>query len=304
MTQQLPLSSPDLIQPTASPIGLPPQLYPPLHSDGQRDPDTADSIENRLAELERLAAELEALDDETLPPPVELDLPADFRLSIVVPVYNECSTIRAILAKLLQLDLPTEIIVVDDGSTDGTREQLQQLQGLPNVRIILKPVNAGKGAALRTGFDHVTGDVVLVQDADLEYDPRDIPRLLQPILSGAVDVVYGSRFLQRHWTGSSLMHRLGNRMLTAASNLTTGLRLTDMETCYKVFRADVLDQLTVRQDRFGFEPEVTAKLARRGLKFREVPIRYRARDWDAGKKIGMRDAINALFCIVRYAWAD
>jgi glycosyltransferase involved in cell wall biosynthesis len=304
MSEHLSFSSPEAMLPTATPLMIPPQLPASPRSDVQRVALATDSIEARLAELEQLAAELEALDDEALLPPVRLDVPADFRLSIVVPVYNECATIRAILAKLLRLELPTEIIVVDDGSTDGTREQLQQFEGLPNLRIILKSANAGKGAALRTGFDQVTGSMVLVQDADLEYDPRDIPRLLQPILAGNVDVVYGSRFLERHWTGSSIMHRLGNRLLTAASNWTTGLRLTDMETCYKVFRADVLSQLTVRQDRFGFEPEVTAKLARRGLTFCEVPIRYRARDWDAGKKIGLRDAINALFCIVRYAWVD
>lgn len=268
------------------------------------EPCNERSIEARLFELEQLAQQLHAMDDSYEQEIVDLNVPDDFRLSIVVPVYNEETTIRSIIAKLLQLDLPLEVIVVDDGSTDQTRAELSQLEGLPNLKIILKPANEGKGAALRTGFEHVEGTVVLVQDADLEYDPRDIPGLLQPLVDESADVVYGSRFLKQRRTGSSSVHRLGNWMLTAASNLTTGLRLTDMETCYKAFRAHVLDDLTVRQNRFGFEPEVTAKLARRGLKFVEVPICYAARDWDEGKKIGVRDAFNALFCILRYAWAD
>jgi glycosyltransferase involved in cell wall biosynthesis len=296
---------PPLEAPAPVVVPLPPvAVTPPARPASTSALGDSDLLEARLTELEQLAADLHALDgglDET---PVRLNVPADFRLSIVVPVYNEKATIRAILAKLMQLDLPTEIIVVDDGSTDGTRDELQRLIGLPGLQVVLKPSNEGKGAALRTGFQHVTGSTVLVQDADLEYDPRDIPRLLEPLLAGQADVVYGSRFLEQRWSGSSRIHRLGNRLLTIASNLTTGLRLTDMETCYKVFRAEVLNRLTVRQDRFGFEPEVTAKLARRGLRFCEVPIRYHARDWDEGKKIGVRDAVNALFCIVRYAWAD
>jgi glycosyltransferase involved in cell wall biosynthesis len=313
MTQQLPTSDPHALDLTVPVVPVVP-VGPPGPSPGKapvarrttadRQPSAAEEIEARLAELEELAAAMEALDSEPEPPPAPLKLPADFRLSIVVPVYNERATIRAILAKLLQLDLPTQIIVVDDGSSDGTQDELRRLQGLPGLQIILKRVNEGKGAALRTGFQHVTGSVVLVQDADLEYDPRDIPHLLAPIVSGEVDVVYGSRFLEERWSGSSAIHRLGNRLLTMASNLTTGLRLTDMETCYKLFRADVLPELTVRQDRFGFEPEVTAKLARRGLRFGEVPIRYHARDWSDGKKIGLRDALNAFYCIARYAWRD
>jgi glycosyltransferase involved in cell wall biosynthesis len=295
------LTSTSLISPAT---GLDANLPVIVPSATPRSEQPEDSIEARLAALDQLAAELEALDHEDDWPAAELRLPDDFCLSIVVPVYNEHATIRAIIAKLLRLDLPTEIIVVDDGSTDGTREVLQELQGLPRLRIVLKPLNEGKGAALRSGFALVTGHLVLVQDADLEYDPRDIPRLIAPLVNGDVDVVYGSRFLERRWRGSSAVHRLGNRLLTIASNLTTGLRLTDMETCYKLFRSEVLADLSVQQDRFGFEPEVTAKLARRGLRFREVPVRYHARDWQQGKKIGLRDALSTLYCIVRYAWAD
>ena len=230
--------------------------------------------------------------------------PADFRLSIVKPVYNEEVTVRQVVARLQALNVPKETIVVDDGSTDGTRRILHDLADLPNIRVVLKPQNEGKGAAVRTGFEHASGDIVLVQDADLEYDPRDIPQLLQPILSGRSEVVYGSRFLEDRRNGSSAIHRFGNRMLTRLSNLTTGLRLTDMETCYKAFRKDVLNGLAIRQDRFGFEPEVTAKLARRGFSVVELPVRYNARAWDDGKKIGIKDAFEALFCIFRYAWCD
>lgn len=261
-------------------------------------------VDQHLNRIEQLAEQLENWDGsadirDKLP-----ELPTDFRLSIVVPVYNEQATIRQIITKLLQLPLPKEIIVVDDGSTDGTPDELQRLHGVPNLRIVIKPSNEGKGAALRTGFQYVSGTVVVVQDADLEYDPFDIPRLLHPLLAGQADVVYGSRFLEQRWTGSSTIHRLGNRLLTLASNWTTGLQLTDMETCYKAFPAKVLNDLVVRQERFGIEPELTAKLARRGLRFCEIPVGYNARDWDEGKKIGLRDAFNALFCILRYAWID
>jgi glycosyltransferase involved in cell wall biosynthesis len=260
-------------------------------------------IRARLDELERLAHELNEIDGEATDP-IQLNLPDRFLLSVVVPIYNERGTIRQIVGRLLALHLPMEVVLVDDGSTDGTREVLSAMQGLPGLAVTLSPANEGKGAALRKGFQRARGDVVVIQDADLEYDPRDIPRLLQPILSDEADVVYGSRFLQRRGRGSSGIHRLGNRLLTMASNLTTGLKLTDMETGYKVFRGRVLAEVAIRQDRFGFEPEVTAKLARRGCRFVELPVRYDARNWDEGKKIGWRDAVNALYCIVRYAWRD
>jgi glycosyltransferase involved in cell wall biosynthesis len=263
-----------------------------------------EALRVKLDELQALAAELDRMSDS--PTTVaSISVPTEFLLSIVVPVYNERNTIRQVLGRLLALDcLPKEIVVVDDGSTDGTRDVLRDLQGVPGLTIVLKPVNQGKGAALRTGFEHARGGIVMVQDADLEYDPRDIPSLLEPILNHEADVVYGSRFLQRRGKGSSVIHRFGNAMLTWASNITTGLRLTDMETCYKVFHADVLKGMSICQDRFGFEPEVTAKVARRGWRVKELPVRYDARDWDEGKKIGLKDAFNALFCIVRYAWRD
>ena len=292
---------------------VPPQAKAPARTTGRdaiRGQSSQDgkpidaALRAKLDELQSLAAELDRMADSTTTF-VTLDVPADFLLSIVVPVFNERNTIRQVLGRLLSLDgVPKEIVVVDDGSTDGTVDVLRDLQGVPGLTIILKPVNQGKGAALRTGFEHARGGIIMVQDADLEYDPRDIPSLLEPILNHEADVVYGSRFLQRRGKGSSGIHRFGNAMLTWASNVTTGLKLTDMETCYKVFHADVLKGVSICQNRFGFEPEVTAKVARRGWRVKELPVRYDARDWDEGKKIGLKDAFNALFCIVRYAWRD
>ncbi len=294
-------ASPDLSLTTSPlPVGLPSRFMVP---NSEPAPDLAGRVADRLRELEELAAQLNDIDqydgDAT-----GLEYPPGFCLSIVVPVFNERATIRQVIARLWALEVPKEILVVDDGSTDGTQDELALLTEIPQLRLFIKPRNEGKGAALRCGFEQARGDIVLVQDADLEYDPRDIPRLLQPILAGAADVVYGSRFLEARHRGSSAFHRFGNRLLTTASNLTTGLRLTDMETCYKVFRGDVLRSLTLRQDRFGFEPEITAKVARRGLRVAELPVRYHARDWDAGKKIGLRDGFEALYCIARYAWRD
>lgn len=265
--------------------------------------ETIERTNGLLDKLNHLAQELNRLDDYEAPA-ARHNYPNNFQLSIVMPVYNEQATIGQVIARLLAIDIPKEVIVVDDGSTDGTREILEKLKEVPELRIILKEQNAGKGAAVRTGFNCASGDIVLVQDADLEYDPRDIPKLLEPILDGICDVVYGSRFLENRHRGSSFIHRFGNRLLTRFSNLTTGLRLTDMETCYKAFRRQVISDLPMRQNRFGFEPEVTAKIARRGYSVYELPIRYNARDWDAGKKIGMKDGFEALFCIFRYAWFD
>jgi glycosyltransferase involved in cell wall biosynthesis len=228
----------------------------------------------------------------------------DYLLSVVIPVYNEIDTIGRILARVAALPLNLELVIVDDFSTDGTREVLNQLVGLPNVKIILQEKNQGKGAALRAGFEHFGGDYVLVQDADLEYDPRDIPRLIQPLLRGEADVVYGSRFIGEELQDESWVHRAGNAFLTGASNLFSGLKLTDMETCYKAFTREVIKNIEIEQDRFGIEPEITAKLARRGYRFTEVPISYDSRGYDEGKKIGVKDLINAIYCIGRYGISD
>ncbi len=228
----------------------------------------------------------------------------DYLLSIVIPVYNEIDTIGRIITRVAALPLNLELVIVDDFSTDGTREVLEKLVGLPNVQIILKGKNQGKGAALRTGFQYFSGDFVVVQDADLEYDPRDIPRLIQPLLKNEADVVYGSRFIGEELQDESWIHRAGNAFLTGASNLFSGLKLTDMETCYKAFTKDVIKNIEIEQDRFGIEPEITAKLARRGYRFVEVPISYDSRGYDEGKKIGVKDLINAIYCIGRYGVSD
>jgi glycosyltransferase involved in cell wall biosynthesis len=269
-------------------------------------------VRDKLDELEQYARDLasEESGEPYFVPPLDFPLPAGFRLSVVVPVFNEVRTIARVVGRLRALPLPTQIVVVDDASSDGTPGTLASLAAAGWVRAIYKPRNEGKGAAVRTGLAHATGDVVIVQDADLEYDPRDIPRLVRPIVEGRADAVFGSRFLAENETadarcrGSSPLHRWGNRMITAASNWLTGLALTDMETCYKAVRREFVVGLSLKQNRFGFEPEVTAKLARRKARFLEVPVSYHARTWREGKKIGLADAFNAAWCIVRYAIAD
>ena len=228
----------------------------------------------------------------------------DYLLSVVIPVYNELNTIGRILSRVASLNLNLELVIVDDFSTDGTRGILEQIKDLPRVKVILKEKNEGKGAALRTGFEHVEGDYVVVQDADLEYNPSDIPMLIQPLLKDEADVVYGSRFIGEEQQDESWIHRAGNAVLTGASNLFSGLNLTDMETCYKAFSREVLKDVTIKQNRFGIEPELTAKLARRGYRFVEVPISYDSRGYDEGKKIGIKDLINAIYCIGRYGVSD
>ncbi len=226
-------------------------------------------------------------------------------VSVLMPVYNERETIREIVERVRTAGKHTELVIVDDCSTDGTRDVLIELeQTLPGVKVILHGYNKGKGGALKTAMLHATGDVLLIQDADLEYDPADYAQLLAPIERGEADVVFGSRFLANPEQDPSFLHRLGNRLLTGASNLMTGLRITDMETCYKVFRRDVLRGMTLRENRFGFEPEFTAKLARRKCRIQEVPVSYHSRGFHEGKKIGMKDALRALYCITRYAWWD
>ncbi len=222
-------------------------------------------------------------------------------LSVVIPCYNEVAAIDRVLAAVLAQPATREVIVVDDGSTDGTRERLAAVTD-PRVRVLWQPFNQGKGAALRRGFREATSDFVIVQDADLEYDPADFPTLLAPLVDGRADVVYGSRFLS---AGAHRVlyfwHSVGNRVLTTASNVVTNLNLTDMETCYKAFRREVIQAIEINEDRFGFEPEITAKVARGGYRVYEVGVSYHGRTYAEGKKIGWRDGVRAFYCITRYS---
>jgi glycosyltransferase involved in cell wall biosynthesis len=228
------------------------------------------------------------------------------KLSVVMPVYNERIFIETIVDRVLAVKLPqieTELVVVDDCSTDGTREVLQSLNR-PGMHAFFHDVNQGKGAALRTGFTKATGDLVLIQDADLEYNPQEYPALLAPILEGHADVVYGSRFLGGPHRVHLFWHYVGNLILTLLSNMMSNLNLTDMETCYKAFRREVVTRMTLRSDRFGFEPEFTQKVARGGWRVYEVPISYRGRDYAEGKKIGWKDGVSAIYTILKYRFMD
>lgn len=231
-------------------------------------------------------------------------IPDGFKLSVVIPVFNERQWVRELVRRVQDVPIPKEIILVDDCSTDGTRDILAELER-EGCRVIYQPKNQGKGAALRTGFQHAAGDVIVVQDADLEYDPAEYPKLVQPILEGKADVVYGSRFIGEQHRVLYFWHSICNGILTTASNMFTNLNLTDMETCYKVFRRDVLQGMTLQSNRFGFEPEFTAKIAKKkGLRVYEIPISYSGRTYEEGKKIGLKDAFQALWCIFRYWAAD
>jgi len=224
------------------------------------------------------------------------------KLSVVIPAYNEQNTIEEIVKRVRAVQFEKEMIIVDDCSTDGTREVLKRLEHEPDVRVLYHEVNKGKGAALRTGFSATTGDLVIVQDADLEYNPQEFHKLAKPILDGRADVVYGSRFLssEEHRV-LFFWHSLGNKVLTTLSNMFTNLNLTDMETCYKMFRADVLKRISIKENRFGFEPEITAKVSRLNCRIYEVGISYSGRDYSQGKKIGWKDGVRALWCILKYS---
>ena len=223
------------------------------------------------------------------------------KLTVVIPVYNEVHTLLSLVDRVQEVPLEKEIVMVDDCSTDGTRDLLKQTAFPANVRVLYHERNQGKGAALRTGFAGASGDVVIIQDADLEYDPQEYPKLIQPIRDGKADVVFGSRFAggETHRV-LYFWHSLGNKFLTLASNAFTNLNLTDMETCYKVFRREVLQQITVEENRFGFEPEITAKVAKLRVRIYEVGISYAGRTYEEGKKIGWKDGVRAMWCIFKY----
>ncbi|WP_076350812.1 glycosyltransferase family 2 protein [Paludisphaera borealis] len=242
-------------------------------------------------------------------------IPDDFVLSVVIPVYNEKKTIHEILRRVRAVPIRKQIIIVDDCSKDGTADVLRELAKTDDdLTVAFHQVNQGKGAALRTGFKHAVGTVVIVQDADLEYEPEQYPQLLQPIIEGKADVVFGSRFVGETHRVLYFWHSVGNKALTLLSNMFTNLNLTDMEVCYKLFRREIIQGITLKSNRFGFEPEVTAKVARfkmkdengqeRACRIYEIPVSYHGRTYREGKKIGVKDGFQALYCIIRYAFGD
>jgi len=226
------------------------------------------------------------------------------KLTVVLPVYNEINTIREIIQRVQMQNLAEEILLVDDGSVDGTREILEGLDGTGSIRVILHNKNQGKGAAVRTGLNAAKGDVILIQDADLEYDPRDYPKLLQPIEEGVAEVVYGSRFLGGPRRTAMFWHMVANKLLTFLTNILYNTILSDMETGYKVFRREVIEGMTLHARRFEFEPEFTAKILKRNYRIYEVPITFNPRDYNEGKKIGMKDAFEAVWALFKYRFVD
>jgi glycosyltransferase involved in cell wall biosynthesis len=226
------------------------------------------------------------------------------KLTVIIPIFNEIRTLHKIVDRVLATGLAAEIILVDDGSSDGTRTLLADLDGKQGIRVILHSENKGKGAAVRTGIAAATGDVILIQDADLEYDPRDYPVLLKPITEGLSDVVYGSRFLGGPRRATMFWHMIANKLLTFATNLLYNTILSDMETGYKVFRREILQGIKLRANRFDFEPEFTAKILKRGICIYEVPITFNPRDYTEGKKIKMKDAFSAIWALLKYRFVD
>jgi glycosyltransferase involved in cell wall biosynthesis len=289
-----------------------PDSHPPSNNDGFRHglPDFSDDSARR----EWL---IQTLGEGTCRKLGLFPFPQGLTLSVVIPVYDERATIHEILRRVRAVPIKKQIIIVDDYSRDGTREILRELEksGDADLKIVFQDRNQGKGAALRTGFRYATGDIVIVQDADLEYEPEQYPELIQPIVLDQADVVFGSRFIGESHRVLYFWHSLANKYLTLLSNMFTNLNLTDMEVCYKVFRREIIQGISLKSDRFGFEPEVTAKVARfkipgqngepaRACRIYEVPVAYHGRTYREGKKIGLKDGIQALFCILRYALAD
>ncbi len=225
-------------------------------------------------------------------------------VSVVIPVYNEVDTIREIVKRVQATAIPSEIVIVDDGSSDGTRQVLAELDGKDNVKVVLHEKNMGKGSAVRTGFTHATGDVIIIQDADLEYDPREYPNLIKPLEEGLADVVYGSRFLGAARRPILFWNMIANKLLTFVTNILYNNILSDMETGYKVFRKEVVSGMTLHAKRFDFEPEFTAKILKRKIRIVEVPIAFYPRDYSQGKKIRMRDAFEAMWTLIKYRFVN
>ncbi len=259
-----------------------------------------DAASDLLASLDQIADSIESVNQSDMQG--QLDQPPE--LTVIVPAYNEIGTLEEVIQAVYKLPVTKQIIVVDDGSTDGTRELIGKLAETYQIEPVFHEVNSGKGAAIQTGFAKAVGDIVIVQDADLEYTPEDILKVIAPIQSGIFSVVYGSRYLDGTRRSDSWHHKFGNQVLTWFSNLASGHRLTDMETCYKAFRREILSSIQIEQKRFGFEPEITAKLARNKISIFEVPIRYAPRSWSSGKKIGVKDLFEAVWCILRYRFGS